>query len=208
MYKCVIFDVDGTLIDTEEGILASLQRVVKEELNQVIDLDKLKFALGITGDAALIKLGISNIAKANQNWIKYIEDYSHLIKIYDGIEKNLIKLSGAGIYMGIVTSRTVQELDNDFFPLGLQKYMRTIISADDTKKHKPEPEPLLKFLEVSGIDVSSSLYIGDTIYDMQCANGAGIDFALALWGAKSHEGIANAKYILKNPDEIWDIIKN
>ncbi|MDV3427979.1 MAG: HAD family hydrolase [Bacillota bacterium] len=208
MYKCIIFDVDGTLIDTEEGILSSLQRVVKEELNQVIDLDKLRFALGITGDSALIKLGISNITRASQNWIKYIEDYSHLIKIYDGIEKNLIKLSSAGFYTGIVTSRTVQELNNDFFPLGLQKYMGTIISADDTKKHKPEPDPLLKFLETSGIDASSSLYIGDTIYDMKCANGAVIDFALALWGAKSAEGITAAKYILKSPDEIWDIVNH
>lgn len=208
MYKCVIFDVDGTLIDTEEGILSSLQRVVKEELKQYIDLDKLRFALGITGDAALSKLGIKNIAKANKNWIKYGEDYSHLIKVYDGIVKNLEKLQNAGIYTGIATSRTVLELEKDFYPLGLQKYMRTIISADDTEKHKPEPDPLLKFLEASGASPSSALYIGDTIYDMKCANSAGIDFALALWGAKASDGITAAKYVLKNPDEIWDIIKN
>jgi len=208
MYKCVIFDVDGTLIDTEEGILASLQRVVKEELNQDIDLDKLKFALGIPGDAALRELGIKDIAKANHNWIKYGEDYSHLIKVYEGIEKNLERLQNTGIYIGIATSRTVQELENDFCPLGLKKYINTIISADDTEKHKPEPEPLLKFLEISKISPSSALYIGDTIYDMKCANGAGIDFALALWGAKSSDGITDVKYVLKNPDEIWDIIKN
>lgn len=208
MYGCVIFDVDGTLIDTEEGVLASLQRVVKEELNQDIDLDELTFALGITGDAALIKLGIKNISKANQTWIKYVKDYSHLIKVYDGIEKNLIRLKDAGIYTGIVTSRTLPELENDFFPFGLQKYMRTIISADDTERHKPEPEPLLKFLEISKVSPSSALYIGDTIYDMKCANNAGIDFALALWGAKSSNGITDAKYLLSNPDEIWNIIKN
>ena len=208
MYECVIFDVDRTLIDTEEGILASLQRVVKEELNQDIDFDKLTFALGITGAAALIKLGIKNIAKANQNWIKYGEDYSHLVKVYDGIERNLIRLKGAGIYTGIVTSRTLVELENDFFPFGLQKYMRAITSADDTEKHKPEPEPLLEFLEISKVSPSSTLYIGDTIYDMKCANSAGIDFALALWGAKSSNGITDAKYVLKSPDEIWDVIKN
>jgi HAD superfamily hydrolase (TIGR01549 family) len=207
MYKCVIFDVDGTLIDTEEGILASLKRVVKEELNQDIDLDKLRFALGITGDAALSKLGIKNIAKANQNWIKYIEDYSHLIKVYDGIEEILIRLNNAGIYTGIVTSRTVQEIENDLLPFGLQKYINTIISADDTEKHKPDPDPLLKFIEVSKTSPSSALYIGDTIYDMKCANGAGIDFALALWGAKLLGGITCAKYLLKNPDEIWNIVK-
>lgn len=207
MYKCVIFDVDGTLIDTEEGILASLKRVVKEELNQDIDLDKLRFALGITGDAALSKLGIKNIAKANQNWIKYIEDYSHLIKVYDGIEEILIRLNNAGIYTGIVTSRTVQEIENDLLPFGLQKYINTIISADDTEKHKPDPDPLLKFIEVSKTSPSSALYIGDTIYDMKCANSAGIDFALALWGAKSADGITCAKYLLKDPDEIRNIVK-
>ena len=144
----------------------------------------------------------------NKNWIKYGEDYSHLVKVYDGIERNLIRLKGAGIYTGIVTSRTLVELENDFFPFGLQKYMRAITSADDTEKHKPEPEPLLEFLKISKVSPSSTLYIGDTIYDMKCANSAGIDFALALWGAKSSGGITDAKYVLKSPDEIWDVIKN
>lgn len=206
MYKSIIFDVDGTLIDTEEGILVSLQKVVKEELNQDKKLNELKFSLGLTDDIALGMLGIKNIASASNKWREYIKEYSHLIKVYNGIEEVLRKLNELEIYTGIVTSRTEQEIIDDLYPFMIHKYMKTIISADDSIKHKPEPEPILEFIKVSKIDPSSAIYIGDTIYDMKCANSAGIDFALALWGAKTAEGIDNAKYILKGPSDILKII--
>jgi phosphoglycolate phosphatase-like HAD superfamily hydrolase len=87
---------------------------------------------------------------------------------------------------------------NDFFKLA--------VCADDTEKHKPNPDPILKFIEISGDDKSKTIYIGDTKYDMECAFGAGIDFALALWGAKSSIGI-NANYILESPSQVLDLIK-
>ncbi|QAT39172.1 HAD family hydrolase [Clostridium sp. JN-9] len=206
MYKSIIFDVDGTLIDTEEGILVPLQRVVKEELNQDKKLDELKFSLGLTDDIALGMLNIKNIKGASDKWRKYIKEYSHLIKVYSGIEEVLRKLNELDVYTGIVTSRTKQEIIDDLYPFMIHRYMKTIISADDSIKHKPEPDPILEFIKVSRIDPSSAIYIGDTIYDMKCANSAGIDFALALWGAKTAEGINNAKYILKDPSDILKII--
>lgn len=68
------------------------------------------------------------------------------------------------------------------------------------------PEPLLKFIELSEVDKSETIYIGDTKYDLDCALGAGIDFALALWGAKSSIGI-DANYILENPKQILELVK-
>jgi phosphoglycolate phosphatase-like HAD superfamily hydrolase len=106
----------------------------------------------------------------------------------------------------IVTSKTKEEFLNDFVPFGLINYFKLVVCADDTEKHKPNPEPILKFIELSGADKSKTIYIGDTKYDMDCAFGAGIDFALALWGAKSSIGI-NANYIFENPKQILELIK-
>lgn len=207
MYKSVIFDVDGTLIDTEEVILTALQRVVKEELNEDKKLDELAFYFGLTDDITYDGLGIKNAERATDKWRKYIKDNSQLIKVYKDMEQTLKRLYDLNIYTGIVTSRTEQELINDLYPLKLQEYVKTIISADETEKHKPDPEPILKFIEVSKIDPSSAIYIGDTIYDMKCAKSAGIDFALALWGAKTTDGIDKASYMLEKPSDILNIVK-
>ncbi|NLO82921.1 MAG: HAD family hydrolase [Clostridiales bacterium] len=204
MYNCIIFDIDGTLLDSETADLSSLQKLLFEELNKNFSFDELRFALGIPGEVALGKFGIVNVSECNMKWNKYFKEFSNLIKVFDGIEETLIKLNKMGIFTGIVTSKTKKEYLNDFVPFGLSNYFKLVICADDTEKHKPNPDPILKFIELSGADKSKTIYIGDTKYDMDCAFNAGIDFALALWGAKSSKGI-NANYILDNPRQILEL---
>ncbi|MPQ30538.1 HAD family hydrolase [Clostridium estertheticum] len=206
MYNYIIFDVDGTLLDTEIAVLSSLQKLVSEELNENYSFEDLKFALGIPGEVALNKLGITNILECSEKWNVYLKEYFHHVKIFDDIKESLVKLNEMGVSIGIVTSKTKEEFLNDFVPFGLSNYFKLVVCADDTEKHKPNPEPLLKFIELSEVDKSKTIYIGDTKYDLDCALGAGIDFALALWGAKSSIGI-DANYILENPKQILELVK-
>ena len=206
MYNYVIFDIDGTILDTEFAVLSSLQKLVLEELNKDFSFEELRFALGIPGEATLNKLGITNLSQSNEKWNKYLKEYFHHVKVFDDIKDTLDELSEMGISIGIVTSKNKEEFINDFVPFGLSNYFNLVVCADDTKKHKPDPEPILKFIELSGADKSQTIYIGDTKYDMDCAVSAGVDFALALWGAKSSKGI-NVNYILENPKQIIELIK-
>nr|WP_243429334.1 HAD-IA family hydrolase [Defluviitalea raffinosedens] len=119
----------------------------------------------------------------------------------------MIKLNEMKILTSIVTSKTKEEFVNDFLPLRLNDYFKFVVCSDDTEKHKPNPDPILHFLKQSGADQSKSLYIGDTKYDMECALGAGVDFALALWGAKSSTGI-DANYILEHPKQILELLNS
>lgn len=201
MYKYIIFDIDGTILDTEKAVLLSLQRLVKEELKKDLSFEKLRFALGIPGSATLNKLGIADTVRGNNTWNKYLKEHFNNVKVFDYVEDTLIKLKNKCIYMGIVTSKTREEFENDFTPFGLNEYFDLVVCADDTEKHKPDPEPVLEFIKLSGAEKSETIYIGDTKYDAECAADAGIDFALALWGAKTAEGI-DAKYILKSPEDI------
>ena len=205
MYNYIIFDIDGTILDTEFAVLSSLQKLVFEELNKNFSFEELRFALGIPGEVTLNKLGITNLFKSNEKWNRYLKDYLHHVKVFDDIKDTLVRLSEIGILAGIVTSKTKEEYINDFVPFGLANYFKLVVCADDTEKHKPNPEPILKFIELSGVDKSSTLYIGDTKYDMECAVSAGIDFALALWGAKSSTGI-NSNYIFENPKQVLNLI--
>lgn len=206
MYNCIIFDIDGTILDTEFAVLSSLQKLVLEEMNKTFSFEELRFALGIPGEAALNILGITNLFEANEKWNRYLKEYLHHVKVFDDMRDTLIKLNEIGISTGIVTSKTKEEYANDFVPFELTNYFKLVVCADDTEKHKPDPEPILKFIELSGVDKRKVIYIGDTKYDMDCASGAGIDFALALWGAKSSCGI-NANYFLENPKQILELIQ-
>lgn len=205
MIECVIFDVDGTLLDTEKEIIESLQRIVKEELGQEPAKEELTFSLGIPGSVALERLGIKNVEEVCERWDSYAAEEVKEFILYSGMEETLAELRQRGVQVGVVTSRSKAEVNNAFAPLGLMKYMEHIVCCDDTTKYKPDPEPILKYLELSSIDPLNVLYIGDTIYDKECAQGAGVKFALALWGAKYPEKIGG-DYLLELPSDILNLL--
>ncbi|MCM3039362.1 HAD family hydrolase [Paenibacillus motobuensis] len=201
IYKTLIFDVDGTLINTEEAVLGSLQKMLQLEYNKNYAREDLSFVLGIPGSRSLPQLGIEDIDRANELWNRYMRDFMDTIHVYHGVEEILHTLASRGVQLGIVTSKTKEELKDDFEPFGLMKYLSVVVCADDTEHHKPHPEPIYKFLEVSGADPSSAIYIGDTVYDSSCARDSKIAFGLAMWGANPEHNI-EADHYFHNPEEI------
>ena len=203
-YKHIVFDIDGTLIDTEYAVLHSLQETIRALSGREIPCSELKFALGITGIDALKKLEIKDISYATELWDKNMCKYADTIKVFDGIPdllKNLLRLD---CEMGIVTSKTRDEFTHDFCQFGINHYFKTIICADDTQEHKPNAAPLLKYEELSKTDHRKMLYIGDSKYDSKCAENAGIDFALAVWG--SHIKYIKADYFLERPADLLSVM--
>src|SRR5699024_10472546 len=99
-------------------------------------------------------------------------------------------------------SKREQEFIDLFYLFVLSNIFHYIISASDTENHKPHPDPLLFCLKELGADKNETVYIGDSIYDMQSAKSAGIKFALALWGSKTIKGFETADYILNKPRDI------
>ena len=206
MFKYVILDVDGTILDTEKAILKSLQKVLKEE-GEDYEQEDLRFALGIPGDVTLKRLGIPDIERVSPKWSQTVLEFSQDVHIFDGLKEVIEAISASPIRTGIVTSKTKQEVIDEFDPFGISNHFEHIICATDTENHKPHPEPLLVCLERMKAIKDESIYIGDSIYDMQCTKSAGVKFALALWGSKSTEGFESADFILKEPKDILGLIK-
>ncbi|VDG98068.1 Phosphorylated carbohydrates phosphatase TM_1254 [Lysinibacillus sphaericus] len=206
MIKNVIFDVDGTILDTEKSILKSLQEVLRDEGENYV-VNDLRFALGIPGKEALKKLNIKDIERVQSKWSKTVLEYSQEVTVFQGVKEVIEMVSKKSSSMGIVTSKTKQELIDEFNPFGLSHFFDCIISASDTKNHKPHPDPLLLCLKELNANIGSTVYVGDSIYDMQSAKSAGVKFALALWGSKTIEGFESADYILKDPKDVLDVIQ-
>lgn len=205
MYHSVIFDIDGTLIQTDKAILSSLQRVLKEETGKTFQLDDLDFLMGLPAIDILKRLEVDDIERVLKKWDEYQSQCHSEMCVYPEIEDILKVFIDRGLNTGIVTSKSKQEFDNDFEPFGLAKYFTYVISADDTEKHKPDPDPLLKFMEKAKVDPETILYVGDTLYDLNCAKAAGIDFALAGWGAKDPEEIP-ARIKLHSPRQLLSVV--
>ena len=200
-YSHIIFDVDGTLIDTEKALLCSLQDTLFELKGRKPDLADLKFSFGIPGEETLKQLDISNIEEANRIWYSHFKNYYSSVGFFPGMESLIKHLHSGGYRLGIITSRNRFEYQNDSLLLSLGEYFGIVVCADDSQHSKPHPEPMLKYLETAGIKSSEALYIGDTVYDLQCAAGAGVDFGLALWGHNSARHI-QAAYYFQTPYEL------
>lgn len=204
-YECVIFDLDGTMLNTEKMNLVPLQRLIKEEQGIDVEYDELKKYTAYAGKKALELLKFEDIESSYKKWVCYVNEFEEGAILYENFDYVIKTLHNKGISCGIASSKLRKQYEIDFIPTGLHTYMKSVVLADDTNNHKPHPEPLLKAAEILNIDPKNSLYVGDTIADYKSSKAAGMDFALALWGAFDTSEI-DAKYELNNPMDILEII--
>ncbi len=204
MYDCIIFDIDGTILDTREVSLLAVQKAYFEESGNLLPLAELSFAFGITTQNTAKRLHVADAVAFTNRIDEHYHHLSYKNRIFPGMKKAISDLYAQNTVLGIVTSKTIWEYQHDFRLFELEKYFKTAICVEDTPRHKPEPEPLFEFFARSGQRAETSLYIGDSANDQLCARAAGVDFALAGWGAVES---LSAKYVLSEPDEIFDIMK-
>jgi len=200
MYSTFIFDLDGTIIDSELIGLKALQATLKEQGIEK-NLDELRFSLGIPGLTTLEILNIADIPTTLESWLEKEKPFMKNVPIFEGIIEVIMALPKAGI----VTSKTAEEMNHSFYLLNIDHHFHSVVCASDTEKRKPNPDPLELALKLLGCKAEGAIYIGDSLYDMQCANAAGVDFGLALWGARTTSGFENAKYIFENPKDILNL---
>lgn len=206
MYELIIFDIDGTMIDTEEVVRKAYGHAMFEELGRDLTDEELARAFGVPTMQALEILGSKNVEKASRRYFdRLFKYYREGVGLFDGIEALLQELMKRGVKCGIVTSRNRDEVANDTTLTSLLKYFGYIVMSEDTQKHKPEAEPVLKLMELAGAGPSGAIYIGDTYYDFMCAKNAGVDFALAEWGARE-DGRIRPDYTLVRPADLLDIL--
>lgn len=205
MYRYVAFDVDGTLLNTESAAIKSLQKLLHEEQNRDLTDQEVSFVMGMPSEKSLERLGFACVEQAARRWGELYREYAHEIRLFPGVADVIRELAAKGVVTGVVTSKSRKEWEDDIVPFGLTEFLPIVICADDTEHHKPHPEPLLRFLSLAGAKPEETLYIGDTEYDAACALAAGVDFALALWGAKHPETIT-AEHRLREVGELLSLV--
>ena len=183
LVEAVLFDLDGTLIDTVELIMASARHATEVVLGQALPDDVLRRNIGIPLKAQMAEYAPDHVPELLAAYRAH-NDIVHddLIREFPGTEDALDALRGAGYPMGIVTSksRPVAQRGLDYFGLG--GYFETVIGYEDTEIHKPLAEPLLECARRMGVAAERCIYVGDSPHDIACGNAAGALTAAALWG--------------------------
>ncbi len=205
--KTFIFDIDGTLLDTESMYMKALDKVmIAHDLPHTYEA--LTKTFGITSLDALkqLKVPAEQIPTILQEWADEIPNHQDEVRLYTGIEAMLKQLHATpGIDLAIMTSKQKFEFERDVTPLGLDKYFSQFVFFEDTKRGKPAPDPILLAMKRAQADPDETVYIGDTQYDLQAAHAAGIKFGLVAWGAKNQRGVSEADYVLAFPEEILSL---
>lgn len=204
-YKAIIYDLDGTVLNTINMNMYPLIKIIKEETGVEWTFEQVLKFLPYPGMKVMEELQVANKEETYARWVKYVNEYEEGATLYPGFEEVFAALDGK-IIQAVASAKTSAQYQIDFVAKGLDKYMKTAVLANDTIKHKPDPEPLLECLKRLNIKPKEAIYIGDALSDYQASSNAGVDFGYAKWGSVSSEGIDNPDYIFEQPLDILKLL--
>ncbi len=183
-FPVVLFDLDGTLIDSGPIILASMQHATRTVLGREIAYEELAATVGGQGLVSQMRaLDPDRVDELVEVYKEHNDPLHETLEAFDELLEVLPRLRAGGRRLGIVTAkrhRTVQ-LALDRFP-ELAEQFEVVVGFEDSERHKPDPEPVLVALRKLGADASQAAYVGDSPFDIQAAKSAGAFAVAVAWG--------------------------
>jgi pyrophosphatase PpaX len=192
-FSAILFDLDGTLIDTGELILTSFRYATRKVLERVIPDDELMDLVGIPLAKQMEMIDAEHAEELTAVYREHnARVHDELIHEFVGTREALEELKAGGIPLVVVTSKRNELAERGLNCFGLLGFFDFLIGSDDTELHKPNPEPLLLAAERLGVPIAECVYLGDSPYDMQAARAAGALAVAATWGVFSRERLLEA----------------
>lgn len=188
--RAVLFDLDGTLIDTMGLILASMRHATEQVLGVSLSDDELMCNVGIPlwEQMALFSEEYEDeLVFAYRTHNRAAHD--DLVREYEGVDEVLRDLKSRELPLGVVTSKSRGIACQGMDLIGIRGFFDVLVCADDVDVHKPDPFPLHEAADALGVPLEQCIYIGDSRFDMMAAISGGAISVAALWGAHSVEAV-------------------
>jgi pyrophosphatase PpaX len=210
LIEAVLFDLDGTLINTNQLIIESFKHVFKTELNIYPGEEEIVQYFGEPLLQTLARYDEKNAMKLYNAYIQYNEKtHDDVVFAMEGASEAILGLKERDIKVGVVSSKRRIMVDKGLSVCGLSGLMDVIITPEDTDKHKPDGEPLIKACNIIGIDPTNALMVGDSHYDILCGKNAMAKTCLVKYTAVPIENILKYKpdFLIEKLTDLLSIVE-
>jgi pyrophosphatase PpaX len=182
-FPVVLFDLDGTVIDSGAIILASMRHAAKEVLGVEPPEDELMAAVGGPGlEAQMRALAPDRVEELVVSYRAHNEPLHDELVCCEGVDDVLVRLKDEGRRLGIVSAKRRATIELAFAKIPLAHLFDVVVGGDETTRHKPQPEPLLLAAERLGVDPADCAYVGDSPFDIRAAKAAYMHAVAVSWG--------------------------
>lgn len=207
-WAAILFDLDGTLADTVGLILDCYRHTMRAHLGAVPPDSAWLATMGRP-----LREQLRDFARADAELERMLETYTRYqravhdarVRAYPGVRESVKRLADEGMPLAVVTSKRREMARRTLARCGLAGYFPVLISADDVRNGKPDPEPVAAALAALGVaDPGAALFVGDSPYDVAAGRAAGVVTAAALWGPFSRAELEAAEpdYLLERVDDV------
>ena len=211
MINTVLFDLDGTIIDTNEHIINSFIHALQDHAPAPFSREQIIPRMGMTVEQQIVHF------TGTEDVTPFIKDYrSYYDSNHDGnvgpfpqVLEVIEELHARGIAMGVVTTKNRPGTLKVLEMFGLMKYMGSIVTVNDVEHAKPHPEPVLKAVQELGSDPNKTLMIGDSPADILAAQAAGVLSAGVSWSLKGEQALRayNPEYMLHTMKDLYLVLE-
>jgi pyrophosphatase PpaX len=204
-FPVVLFDLDGTVVDSGGIILASMRHATKSVLGREIPDEALMAAVGGPGlEAQMLQFaGEEHLDELIRVYRAHNEPLHTELLLCPGMGEVLAQLHQEGRTLGVVSAKRRVTIELAFGATGIAGFFDVVVGGDETQRHKPAPDPLLLALDRLGAEARDAVYIGDSPFDMTAAKAAGTYAIGVTWGGvHSRELLAHADVVVDTSEEL------
>lgn len=206
----ILFDLDGTLINTNELIIASFLHTLEQYYPGQFTREKVIDFIGPPLYESFRNLDPDKV----DEMIDVYRTHNHafhdeLIEEYEGVYETVAALHEAGFKLAVVTTKMRKTAEIGLRLFGLDKFFSVVVTIDEVERVKPDPEPLLLALEQLGSKPETALMVGDSNHDILGGKNTGTKTAGVAWSIKGEAFIRSFEpdYVLENMRDLLDIVE-
>lgn len=206
--SAVIFDLDGTLIDSKDVMRGAYFKAYQEIVgdDEAPPFDEYCRHLGRSFPEIMRRLGLP--AAMHAVFVRESISNMHKIRLFDGIRPLLQELARRQVPLAIATGKDYARTCSILTCLGLGQHFQMVVGSDNVSQPKPAPEMALKIAAHLELDCASALFVGDAIADLQCGQQAGMQTALATWDCPSLDALRHrADFHFDSPNKILSTLR-
>lgn len=205
----ILFDLDGTILDSRNQDHELVTRLFRDLLKKNAEPELVATYFGMSSRKILEEAAPDRIEELMPLLADIQREITGMASVFPGMRTMIRKLSEAGFSIGVVTSKTREEMNISRIDYDLPDEIAVWVGADDAHSPKPDPAPILLALDLLDCAPKEAVMIGDTYFDMEAGRAAGVKIGAALWGDVDRKKLLNygPDFLFEAVEELESLLK-